>query len=205
MASNGRLPASALSPIPGGQLSNAAAAAWNAGPAKAGCRPLGPNSSYRTYAKQVYYWNLYTSGQGNLAARPGTSNHGWGNAVDLAAPSMRTWIDRHGARYGWRKVEAMSEWWHVNYVGGYKPAPSPLRFLGPKQRGAVGKLLYHRREARREAQTGKGPRYRRQVKWREHYRQTVEAMHGKAKGRQRRVLARALKRTGATSAEDLRE
>jgi murein L,D-transpeptidase YcbB/YkuD len=31
---------------------------------------------------------------------------------------MRDWIDEHGAKYGWRKTEAFSEWWHVNYVGG---------------------------------------------------------------------------------------
>ena len=118
---------------------------------------------------------------------------------------MRSWIDKHGARYGWRKVEAPGEWWHVNYVGGYQPKPSPLRFLGPKQKATVSKLLYHRREARREAASGRGPRYRKQVKWREHYRMKVEAQHRSAKGRQRRVLARALKRTGATSAEQLRE
>jgi D-alanyl-D-alanine carboxypeptidase len=192
MSLNGRLPDSALSPIPGGQLSIAAAAAWNAGPAKAGCRPLGPNSSYRSYAKQVYYWNLYVSGQGNLAARPGTSNHGWGNAVDLASPSMRSWIDRNGAQYGWKKVEAPSEWWHVNYVGGYKPKPDPLRVLGPKQRQTANKLLYHRREANREAQTGKGPRYKKQVKWRNSYRKKTEKLYKRAHGRKARVLKQVL-------------
>jgi D-alanyl-D-alanine carboxypeptidase len=193
MASNGRLPASVLSPINGGRLSKSAARAWNAGPGRAGCRPLGPNSSYRTYERQVYYWELYQSGRGNLAARPGTSNHGWGNAVDLAQPSMRTWIDNNGARYGWRKVEAASEWWHVNYVGGYKPPPDPLRHLGPKQRAAANRLLYHRREANREAQTGKGPRYRKHVRHREQWRMKVEQMHKQARGRKARVLKRVLR------------
>jgi hypothetical protein len=130
LASNGRLSASELSPIPGGELRNDAAAAWNApgGPADNGLRPTGSNSSYRTYAAQQYYWNLYQSGRGNLAAYPGTSNHGWGIAVDLAEPWMRTWIDEHGAHYGFRKTEAYSEWWHVNYVGGVSfPTFHPLR------------------------------------------------------------------------------
>jgi peptidoglycan hydrolase-like protein with peptidoglycan-binding domain len=120
MAENGRLSASELAPIPGGELRKDAAAAWNApgGPADAGLRPTGSRSSYRTYAEQEYFWNLYQSGAGALAAYPGTSNHGWGIAVDLAEPWMRDWIDAHGAKYGWRKTEAMSEWWHVNYVGG---------------------------------------------------------------------------------------
>lgn len=120
MPDNGRLPDSALADIPGGQLANdGAAAGWLAGPAMAGLRPLGPDSSYRSYDRQSYYWNLYQSGAGNLAAYPGTSNHGWGHAVDLAEPWMREWIDEHGHEYGWAKVEASSEWWHVNYVGGW--------------------------------------------------------------------------------------
>jgi hypothetical protein len=115
-ALNGRLDASELSPIPGGELRHDAAAAWNApgGPADAGLRPTGSRSSYRTYDEQVYFWN----NQPPLAASPGTSNHGWGVAVDLAEPWMRSWIDENGAKYGWRKTEAFSEWWHVNYVGG---------------------------------------------------------------------------------------
>ena len=206
MASNGRLGPADLAPIPGGQLANEAAAAWNAGPAKAGCRPLGPNSSYRNYAGQQYYWGLYTSGRGNLAARPGTSNHGWGRAVDLAATWMRTWIDRNGAKYGWRKVEAASEWWHVNYVGGYRappPKPNPLRFLNRKQRANVDKLMYHRKGAIKEAKTGKGKKYKSHAKWRDHYRDKVRKDAKKAKGRQKRVLKRVLKKTGATSGRQL--
>ena len=194
MALNGRLPDSALAPIPGGQLANPAAAAWNAGPAKAGCRPLGPQSSYRSFAGQIYFWQLYQSGRGNLAAVPGTSNHGWGTAVDLASPWMRSWIDRHGARYGWKKTEAFSEWWHVCYVGGFKPKPNPLRKLAPHQRKASEKLLYHRREAITEAKSGKGPRYRRQKKWRNHYREKVVQQYRRADRKDRKqILGRVLR------------
>ena len=189
---NGSLPSSQLTVVPPGRLEKNAAAAWNAGPGKAGCKLLGPNSGYRSYAMQVYYWNLYTSGRGNLAARPGTSNHGWGRAADLAAPWMRSWIDAHGARYGWKKTEAFSEWWHVNYVGGYRPAPNPLRRVGGKKRHRAAKLQYHRRETIREASTGKGKRYRKQRKWRNHYRELVEIDHRRSSGREKRVLGRVL-------------
>lgn len=116
MAENGKLSASELAPIPGGQLRKDAAAAWNApnGPADNGLVPTGPRSSYRLYADQVYFWN----NQPPLAAEPGTSNHGWGIAVDLLAEWMRSWIDDHGTEFGWKKTEAFSEWWHVNFVGG---------------------------------------------------------------------------------------
>ena len=193
MAGNGNLPPSQLTVCPPGRLEKNAAAAWNAGPGKAGCKLLGPNSGYRSYAMQVYYWSLYTSGRGNLAARPGTSNHGWGRAADLAAPWMRSWIDRNGARYGWKKTEAFSEWWHVNYVGGYRPPPSPLRHLGRSKRKHANLLLYHRRRAIEEARSGKGKRYRKAVKWRNHYRGLVVKDWRASRGREKRILTRVLK------------
>lgn len=140
MASNGRLGASELSPIPGGRLEKGAANAWNAngGPADAGCRPTGEASSYRelgsssgsTYGTQWYFW-LH---QPPLAAYPGTSNHGWGKAVDLALEWMRSWIDDHGRRFGWAKTEAWSEWWHVTFIGGVS-FPPPFRVLKHGMRG----------------------------------------------------------------------
>jgi LAS superfamily LD-carboxypeptidase LdcB len=80
--------------------------------------PAGPLSAYRSYPQQLYLYELYVSGQGNLAAEPGTSSHEYGVAVDLADPSMRTIVDRIGGAYGWAKEEAPGEWWHVTYVGG---------------------------------------------------------------------------------------
>ena len=119
-ASNGRLPASDLAPIPGGELRKDAAAAWNAsgGPADAGLRPGGSMSSYRTYSEQEYLYQLYVTGQGNLAATPGTSNHGYGIAIDLPYGWEQDWMREHGHEYGFAKTEAFSEPWHWNYVGG---------------------------------------------------------------------------------------
>jgi len=162
MASNGRLSASELAPIPGGELRDDAAAAWNApgGPADAGLRPTGSMSSYRTYDEQLYFWNLYQEGRGNLAAAPGTSNHGWGVAVDLAEPWMRSWIDENGSKFGWRKTEALSEWWHVNYVGGVSfPTFKTLRhgMRGPRVVKYTRRLAFiHKR---------KGPAYLARQHW----------------------------------------
>jgi LysM repeat protein len=79
--------------------------------------PDGTLSGYRSYAQQLYLYNLYLSGQGNLAAVPGTSSHEYGIALDLAEPYMRTVVDQIGANYGWAKTEAPDEWWHVNSIG----------------------------------------------------------------------------------------
>jgi hypothetical protein len=119
MPENGRLTPAELSPIPGGELANDAAHAWNApgGPADRGLRPAGPISSYRTLAEQWGTWNTYLAG-GPLAAYPGTSNHGNGTAVDLKEWWMRVKLLVFGGKYGWRKTEAFSEWWHFNWVGG---------------------------------------------------------------------------------------
>lgn len=147
-ARNGRLHSSALEPIPGGELAREAARAWNAphGPADAGCLPAGSRSSYRTLAEQWIAWNDYLNG-GALAAYPGTSEHGCGKAMDLLAVWMRAWIDEHGARFGWKKVEAFSEWWHVNYVGGVGPFPAPfvplhLGSKGPRVKRYTRRLAY---------------------------------------------------------------
>lgn len=119
MAENGRLTAAELAPIPGGQLRKDAAAAWNApgGPADAGLRPGGPLSSYRDLAGQEQTWAIYQAG-GNLAAYPGTSNHGYGIAIDCPNAWEQEWLREHGAKYGWEKTEAFLEPWHWNFVGG---------------------------------------------------------------------------------------
>jgi hypothetical protein len=128
---NGNLPQTFLRPITDGALAKDAAASWNlmnCEARKAGIelRPLGPASSYRSLAIQVDFWNAYQRG-GNVAARPGTSNHGWGRAVDLAdPPSMRPVFDRIAHKYGWSQAEGarVGEAWHVTCV-------SPIRCHDP--------------------------------------------------------------------------
>lgn len=119
---NGHLPDNVLRDIPGGRLETHAAASWLRLRAVIGRKAgvwIAPTSSrcaYRTYAEQEYFWNVYQSG-GNLAARPGTSNHGLGLAVDCATTDMTAAINEYGADYGWQKKwsDAPQEWWHLKY------------------------------------------------------------------------------------------
>lgn len=139
MAENGKLPPDHLAPINRGRLRKDCAAAFNAMNIEArakGCElyPTGSKSSYRSYAQQVELYALYQSGRGNLAAKPGTSNHGWGTAVDFATPEMRAMVDRIGVKYGWAKQwsDAPSEWWHILYQAGHWSGADP----GPDGKGA---------------------------------------------------------------------
>jgi LAS superfamily LD-carboxypeptidase LdcB len=82
---------------------------------------IGITDSYRPYAEQVDLARrkgLYS--QGGLAAKPGTSEHGWGMAADLDLNAKATsWMKQHGADYGF--VNNVSrEPWHW----AYKPATS---------------------------------------------------------------------------------
>jgi LAS superfamily LD-carboxypeptidase LdcB len=101
---------SALCPLWGAagmMLQPAAAAAFNrmsqAFSAAFG-EPLCVTSSYRSYAKQVY---LYATMPAGYAAVPGTSNHGWGLAVDLCGgiqvdySPQHEWLLNHAAEFSW--------------------------------------------------------------------------------------------------------
>lgn len=146
---NGRLPDSALAPIPGGRLREDAARAFNAMNAESEARygvtlhPLGPNSSYRTLAMQQMMKRLY----GANAATVGTSNHGLGLAVDLATRRMRWIVDQIGHKYGWAKEwsDASWEWWHLKWRPGAYPAVKAwavrTRLLRPGQHGPGVKRL----------------------------------------------------------------
>lgn len=123
---NGKLSESQLHEIPGGRLSADAAKAWLDMSAeivrKGGPRPMpgGPDSSYRTYDRQVY-WRIYWAklGQPQKAAIPGTSNHGEGEAVDVPDAKQQEWVREVGPKYGWVDDEgqAVGEAWHFTYVG----------------------------------------------------------------------------------------
>lgn len=133
MSANGQLPDSALSKIPGGRLKmGAPARSWLAmryyimrhyrGLAIV---PTGPSSSYRTLAKQREFFANYQNGTGPLAARPGTSNHGLGLAVDVPTAQMQAAIRECGHLFGWGirggrlASDAPSEAWHCTYRGPY--------------------------------------------------------------------------------------
>jgi LysM repeat protein len=113
-------------PSPYGELHllPAAADAWNAMRAEAlstfgtDVYPGGPVSAYRTYEQQAELYRAFLAGYGAPANPPGSSSHELGTAVDVESPEMRWVIDQIGWKYGWGKLHAPGEWWHVDYLGG---------------------------------------------------------------------------------------
>jgi LAS superfamily LD-carboxypeptidase LdcB len=119
---NGRIPASALSEVDGTGHTLWAPAAdalerARADAAKDGVT-IGITDSYRSYDAQVDVAarkGLYS--QGGLAAVPGTSDHGWGMAVDLDLDdAAQAWMRANGARYGFVE-DTPREPWHWAYEG----------------------------------------------------------------------------------------
>jgi hypothetical protein len=117
---NGRIPAHALTSVGVGahRLYRPAAEAFvrMRADAQAAGVTIGVEDSYRTYDEQVSLAakkGLYS--QGGLAAKPGSSNHGWGVALDLDldAPAQR-WMRDNGWRYGFVE-DVAREPWHWTY------------------------------------------------------------------------------------------
>lgn len=146
VAVNGSFNEDNTDPIPGGRLwsgSNddvGAARAWNdaraAFVANGGqpwqFMPKGPNSSARSRRAQDFFWTH----QPPVAARPYTSNHGWGLAVDVADRRAAAWLLLHGPKFGLShdEGERVREWWHFRYIGGYKPKRDGLAHLTRTER-----------------------------------------------------------------------
>jgi hypothetical protein len=128
--SNGMIPASKLCALGNGHMLRCDAAAAYLQLASAYRAQFGKSlcitDSYRSYASQV---DLY-SRKPSLAALPGTSNHGWGVAVDLCGG-----IDKYGtAQYQWMKAHAAKFGWvHPTWAdqGGSREEPWHWEFGKP--------------------------------------------------------------------------
>jgi hypothetical protein len=83
------------------------------------------NSGFRTHKEQQYFWNCYQTqscNDGNLAARPGYSNHQHGIAVDLATNDGRyDWLADYADTHGFVRT-VPSEPWHWEYRPGSQRA-----------------------------------------------------------------------------------
>ena len=128
---NGQIPAEALCELPGGaghQLRCDAAESFGALNAAYQAQfgtPLAISDSYRSYSAQVACVRV----KGYLCARPGTSNHGRGVAVDLAGgvqsfgTAQHRWMAENAGSFGWDLPDWASaggskpEPWHWEYVG----------------------------------------------------------------------------------------
>jgi D-alanyl-D-alanine carboxypeptidase. len=86
-----------------------------------GITELHTKYTYRTIAKQWEKWADFQSG-GNLAAYPGTSNHGWAVAVDFTGLTDRAlgWLRNNSQRFGYVN-DVPTENWHYTYYGGWVP------------------------------------------------------------------------------------
>jgi len=62
-------------------------------------------------------WNKYKAGTGNLAAKPGTSNHGKGSAVDVKncrkGGAVHNWLKINASKFNFRPLA--SEAWHWDH------------------------------------------------------------------------------------------
>lgn len=87
------------------------------------------SEAFRDLPTQVYFWNLYQLGQGNVAAYPGNSSHGEGVAIDInswvylnsTGSAEHQWLRANGPRYGWSwdaVGRPSGEPWHWNYLFG---------------------------------------------------------------------------------------
>ncbi|MET7426888.1 M15 family metallopeptidase [Dactylosporangium sp. NPDC005555] len=118
---NGRIPVTALAEVgsTGHRLAAPAATALTS-LLKAAQRDgvtIGITDSYRGYDEQVDLARrkgLYS--QGGLAAKPGTSDHGWGLAVDLDLDAKaQAWMRANGSRYGFTE-NTPREPWHWKFT-----------------------------------------------------------------------------------------
>lgn len=84
-------------------------------------KPLYITDAYRTLATQV----SLKIRKGTFAARPGTSNHGWGLAIDMASrinvdnSDEHRWMETNGPHFGW-----INPWWAEDRIrtnGEYEP------------------------------------------------------------------------------------
>lgn len=174
---NGRIPLTMLRPAHGGgALHTLAARAWEAmvwGAANDGIRlrPVSAGDTYRTYGAQEdlfrrryvqgiipgrpqkrwngQVWSLRTGAA--PAAVPGTSNHGWGLAIDVATGGDRAiaidpshgqstegrnayrWLVNNYGRFGWSHEysDPSDEPWHIRYVAGDAVPPAVLDYENP--------------------------------------------------------------------------
>lgn len=113
---NGKIPPSALEKVgnTGHKLWAPAAESLNRmiADAKAQGVTIGITDSYRSYPEQVDVARrkgLYS--QGGLAAKPGTSEHGWGMATDLDLNNKaQAWMRANGEKYGFVENTPREPW-----------------------------------------------------------------------------------------------
>jgi peptidoglycan hydrolase-like protein with peptidoglycan-binding domain len=82
---------------------------------------LSVNSGFRSHAEQKVLYQKYLNGTGNLAAKPGYSNHQSGISVDIGGVNgygtkAFKWLQANAGRYGFVN-DVRGEFWHWTYRG----------------------------------------------------------------------------------------
>lgn len=110
--------------------------------------------SYRTYDMQENKWAAYRAGTGNLAATPGTSNHGWAVAFDMrwGTASALTWLHANARRFGFG-FDVPGENWHATFDGSWNGDDMNLE---EKEQLAASRLWAQGEGEYREAHKKKG-------------------------------------------------
>jgi len=107
--------------------------------------PNGPDSTYRTFDRQVFWRDWWCArGKCQNAAVPGNSNHGLGAAVD----SNDHWISDSLPEYGWHKSHSDAPWesWHRKWGGfGKVTRPKPWEVVLKKGIGRDRAVKYLKR------------------------------------------------------------
>src|SRR5829696_3524426 len=83
---------------------------------------LSINSAFRTFQRQAELRRLFEAGQGNLAAKPGHSNHQHGQAFDLntrhnlfdGSDKIYEWLKKNAAEHGFVRTVS-NESWHWEF------------------------------------------------------------------------------------------
>jgi hypothetical protein len=146
---NARIPTAALAPVPGTDFlmepHAAAALAAMFEAARADGIQLSIGNTYRDYATQAAA-HAHDTTPATPTAPPGTSQHGWGLAVDIAntTDAQFQWLRHNAARFGFSNpwVEGKGdtssvEPWHWEYGGGGTEETQPVRMPNrtPRKRG----------------------------------------------------------------------
>ena len=73
-------------------------------------------SAHRSREQQEVLYQKYLNGTGNLAAKPGTSNHESGLAIDFTnTPGAHAWLAKNAGRFGLKNLPG--EPWHYSTTG----------------------------------------------------------------------------------------
>jgi hypothetical protein len=116
--SNGQIPSSALRSVNGIVVAPFVAPSLNAMIAAAGNAGIDlTGGGYRPLSVQQSLYPVRRA-QGIPIATPGTSVHGFGEAIDfnLNNPGAYSWLAQHGPDFGFYRIP--SEAWHWQYAGG---------------------------------------------------------------------------------------